>query len=100
MHPGGHSNTYSNTYSNNHSNNHSGSGSGSGSAGGGHNSFHKSELARIYSTETAEEPQWRVRERRRENDPDATSPRSCDNTINTSTESKYDEEELEAAIGE
>lgn len=64
-----------------------------------HNSFFKSQIARIYSTCTAEEPQWLQKERRRENDPDAGSPQSCDNTINTSTESKYDDDELEAAIG-
>jgi len=62
------------------------------------NSYYKSQMLRIYSTETAQEPLWLVREKRGDSDPDAGSPRSCDNTINTSTESKYDDEELEAAI--
>jgi hypothetical protein len=62
-------------------------------------SFHKTQMLRIYSTETAQEPLWMTNERQKENDPEANSPRSCDNTINTNTESKYDDEELEAAIG-
>lgn len=75
------------------SNNHS-------SHGTNQNSYYKSQMARMYCTQTAEETLWMVKERQKENDPDANSPtRSCDNTINTNTESKYDDEELEAAIG-
>jgi hypothetical protein len=66
------------------------------------NSYYKSQMIRIYCTDTPEEPQWVVKEkeRQRDPDPDAGSPRSCDNTINTNSESKYDDEELEAALGE
>ena len=64
------------------------------------NSYYKSQMSRIYCTHTVEETLWMVKERQKPNDPHANSPtRSCDNTINTNTESKYDDEELEAAIG-
>ena len=64
------------------------------------NSYYVSQMKRIYSTDSVKETLWMAREKRKRNDSGTFGLKSCDNTINTCTESKYDDDEMEAAMGE